>query len=228
MVFSACSTGSSTMKSDTDSLSYAVGIDLGKYLDNMNDQLDGELNVSKVFAAINDVLKDKAAMEQEDAYAFLREYFTVRVPEKNKKASEEFLADVEKSDPEIKKTESGLLYKVIEAGDISVMAANDADQVSVTYEGTLKNGSVFDSSFERGDTATFALNRVIPGWSEGMKLVGKGGKIKLWIPSELGYGAQGAGQKIGANQALVFEVNLIDVIPAAVEETPAEGETPAE
>ena len=82
----------------------------------------------------------------------------------------------------------------------------------------MKTGKIFDSSKQRGDTIEFAVNGVIKGWGEGLQLVGKGGKINLWIPAELAYGEQGAGGAIGPNEALAFEVELIDVMPAATEE----------
>jgi FKBP-type peptidyl-prolyl cis-trans isomerase len=215
-VLSSCGNiGSGKLSSEEDSLAYSVGIDLGQYIKNM----DSTLNIDVVAAAIKDVIDGKQKMSQDTAYAFLREYFTVRKPAKQKKASEEFLAGVEKDTEGIQKTESGLLYVVENPGN-EVKATKDVDQVRVMYKGTLPDGQVFDSSYDRGDTAQFALNQVIKGWSEGMKLVGEGGKIKLWIPSDLAYGEQGAGNgQIGPNQAIQFEVELVSVIPG--EEEPA-------
>lgn len=131
----------------------------------------------------------------------------------NAKASAEWLAEVEKQEG-VKKTESGLCYKVERAGDEKIRPEKDTDRVRVHYEGTLRSGKVFDSSYERKEPITFALNRVIKGWTEGLKLVGKGGKITLWIPSELAYGDRGAGEDIGPNEALKFTVELLDVNPA--------------
>ena len=85
--------------------------------------------------------------------------------------------------------------------------------VLVNYEGKTADGNVFDSSYERNEPISFPLNRVIKGWTEGMKLVGVGGQITLWIPSELGYGERGAGDNIGPNQALEFKVELLEVNP---------------
>lgn len=212
VIFSACNSGSGSLKSEQDSLAYAIGVDLGSYIKNV----DSTLNIDVVSAAIKDVLKNKSKMDQEASYAFLREYFTVRKPAKAKKESEEFLAKVEQENKNIQKTESGLLYEIITPGS-EMKATSDNDTVRVMYKGELKDGKVFDSSYDRGDTAEFALNRVIKGWGEGLKLVGKGGKIKLWIPAELAYGEQ-APQSIGPNQALVFEVELFDVMPGPAEE----------
>lgn len=99
--------------------------------------------------------------------------------------------------------------------------------VVVNYEGKNRKGKVFDSSYERNEPAEFPLNRVIKGWTEGMKLVGKGGKITLWIPAELAYGERGAGRDIGANEALEFSVEVVDVKPY-VEPAPADSTKVAE
>ena len=88
-----------------------------------------------------------------------------------------------------------------------------ADSVEVHYEGRLIDGSVFDSSIERGETVTFGLTQVIPGWTEGLQLMKPGGKFKVIIPPELGYGEGGAGQMIGPNATLVFDVELISIAP---------------
>ena len=131
----------------------------------------------------------------------------------------------------------------MKAGDDNVRATDKRDQVRVLYKGSTRDGKVFDASryedltpedqearkrfnpedYQKTDTATFQLARVIPGWTEGMQLVGKGGKIILWVPSELGYGERGGGRKIGPNEALKFEVELIDVIPY-VDPAPAKSE----
>ena len=131
--------------------------------------------------------------------------------EEAKLASAEWLAEVEKQEG-VQKTESGLLYRIDREGN-DVFATEDSDVVEVNYEGKTRNGNIFDSSYERGESISFALNRVSRGWTEGMKLVGEGGQITLWIPSELAYGERGAGQDIGANEALEFKVELIKVNP---------------
>ncbi len=120
-------------------------------------------------------------------------------------------------------TESGLQYEVIEAGDGPTPSAEDT--VEVHYRGTLVDGTEFDSSYSRGQTVTFGVGQVIPGWTEALQLMPVGSKWKLSIPPELGYGAGGAGQMIGPNAALVFDVELIS-IPSQAEA--AEGEGAAE
>ncbi len=204
---SSCGTASAP-KSEADSLSYALGIDVGKWLKGM----DSTANVDMFAQAIKDVIGNKAKMTDEDAMAFLNEYFMVRKPAKALAEGEAFLAKVEKENKNVKKTESGLLYEIITEGGEKPTSAMDT--VEVNYLGTLPNGEKFDSSYDRNEPATFPLNGVIKGWTEGLQLVGKGGKIKLWIPSELAYGAQQRSQQIGPNQALVFEVEVLDVMPA--------------
>lgn len=212
----SCGMGGASVKSEKDSIAYAVGIDLGHFI---KYRVDSTLNVKVVAKAIQDVLDDKMMMDAEVSQNFLQEVFMVRKPARALKEGEEFLAKVEKDNPSIIKTESGLMYEIIEAGDSEIIAASDDDEVEVVYEGRLKDGTVFDSSIERGDTAKFALSRVIPGWTEGIKLVGKGGKIKLWIPADIGYGAQGGGGGvIGPNEPLIFEVTVVDVHPAEADE----------
>lgn len=130
----------------------------------------------------------------------------------NAEASAKWLAEVEKQEG-VQKTESGILYRIDREGS-DVMATEDTDVVLVNYEGKTADGNVFDSSYERSEPISFPLNRVIKGWTEGMKLVGVGGQITLWIPSELAYGENGAGADIGPNQALEFKVELLEVNPA--------------
>ena len=136
--------------------------------------------------------------------------------EEAKTASAEWLKKIEKKEG-VKKTESGLLYRIDREGN-DVFATADTDTVEVNYEGKTREGKVFDSRYERGESISFALNRVIRGWTEGMKLVGEGGQITLWIPSDMAYGERGAGQDIGPNEALEFKVELIKVTPAEVVE----------
>ena len=214
-IFAACGNvgGAGSIKTEDDSLAYALGIDIGNNLK----QMDSTINVDMLAVGIKDAVNNDSKMDAESAGAFLREYFMVRVPAKAKQASVDFLAGIEKDVKNIKKTESGLLYEVVLEGDKSI-TPKMTDRVRVIYEGKLKTGKIFDSSKQRGDTIEFAVNGVIKGWGEGLQLVGKGGKINLWIPAELAYGEQGAGGAIGPNEALAFEVELIDVMPAATEE----------
>ena len=221
-------------------ISYALGNDIGNNLRKSKMHLQ-YIWLGNGFA---EAWNGTAQMEQTEVMQFLQHYFMVVVPAENEARSKEWIED-KKSEWGTKSTESGLVYKIIDEGDMSKAAKNDEDTVKVHYVGMLQDGTVFDSSiFERrseeqkemmrkyqphmfdengkqleaDEPVQFPLNRVIPGWTEGMKLIGPGGKIKLYIPAELAYGRRGAGNDIGPNEALEFEVELIEVIPAVVEE----------
>lgn len=211
LFFTSCGTTGSP-KSEKDSLAYAIGIDLGKYYARVDSTTGLNMNLEMVFAAMRDVKSKHPKMTDEEAMAYVRDFFTMKLPAQKKAESEAFLASVEKDNKNVQRTASGLLYEIIRPGS-DARSTNIADQVRVLYRGTLRNGTEFDSSYSRGDTAQFVLNQVIPGWTEGMQLIGPGGKIKLWVPPSLAYGEQGQGP-IGPNEALIFEVELIEVIPA--------------
>ena len=161
----------------------------------------------------------------DEASNIIMTYQLNKFPKFNKEASEAWLAKVEKQKG-VQKTESGLLYIIENEGDTSVKPTATCS-VKAHYEGKLRDGYVFDSSLERGEPVEFSLQGVIKGWTEGLQLIGKGGKITLWIPSDLAYGPSTAGM-IGPNEALQFNVELIDVIPAAAPEAPATEEPKAE
>ena len=139
------------------------------------------------------------------------ELIKVQNPERNLQLAKDFLAENGKKDG-IKSTSSGLQYEVISEGPEDGKSPAATDTVEVDYQGTLVNGTEFDSSYARGQSATFALNRVIPGWTEGLQLMSEGDKFRFYIPPELAYGVRGGpGGSIGPNEALIFEVELIDV-----------------
>lgn len=205
------------LKTQSDSLSYAMAVSMGKFTKDMQKLAGSDVNVDMVVAAIRDVVNDKYTLDEMEANDFMNNYFSFVLPERKLKEGQEYLAKVEKETPGIQKTESGLMYEIIEQGN-DVKAAELNDKVRVMYRGLLKDGTEFDSSYVEGrDTTEFAIGQVISGWTEGLKLIGEGGKIKLWIPAELGYGARG-NRNIGPNEPLFFEVELFQVIPAEVKE----------
>lgn len=211
---------------ERDSVSYAFGNDIG-----FNIKESGmPVQVAWIVEAMQNVRDGQPKMEEDAVNQYLQYYFMIKRPAENAEASKKWLEKIEKKSG-VKKTESGLLYKVTREGDADTIARDSRDVVVVNYKGTTRDGKVFDSSYERNEPAEFPLNRVIPGWTEGMKLVGKGGAVTLWIPAELAYGPRGAGRDIGPNEALQFEVEVIDVKPyvepAPVEEN-ADEEAPAE
>ena len=153
----------------------------------------------------------EAKIASDEASNFIMTYQMNRLPKINKEASAAWLAKVEKQKG-VQKSESGLLYRIDKEGDADIKPTAKCS-VKAHYEGKLRDGFVFDSSYERGEPAEFRLSGVIKGWTEGLQYIGKGGQITLWIPSDLAYGESMAGM-IGPNEALEFKVELVDVIPA--------------
>lgn len=223
VVFASLFTSMQTAKSaepiklltSADTLSYSLGMQFGNDLKNNNVQID-----TKVFAqALNDVLNGVVPLLTEDdvknAITNLNNQLRDKEMERQKqlaelniKASKEFLEKNAK-EPGVMQTASGLQYKINVAG--TGIQPTDKDTVEVHYTGKLIDGTVFDSSVERGQTVSFPLGNVIKGWTEGLQLMKEGGKYTFYIPSELGYGDRGAGGVIGPNQALIFDVELIKV-----------------
>lgn len=205
-------------------VSYAFGNDIGSNLR----EAKLPLYLKSLVSGFSDAVNKTIELSDEQIQNYLQNYFMVERPKIELEKSEKWLKKMERKSG-VEKTESGLLYKVIEQGDMSLAATSDDDVVKVNYEGKTMEGKVFDSSYERNEPIEFPLSGVIKGWTEGMKLIGPGGKIILYIPSELAYGERGAGRDIGPNAALEFTVELLEVNPKA-EEAAAETaeETPAE
>ena len=186
-------------------VSKAYGCDLGTNLRASN----MPLQTYWFTKAMTDAVAGECTMTMEESQSYIQNYFMVVLPAQNAEASKEWLAEVEKQKG-VQKTESGLLYRIDRKGD-ETLKPMATDIVKVDYEGTLRNGKVFDSSYKRGEPIEFSLSGVIRGWTEGLQLVGKGGQITLWIPAELAYGQRGAGSDIGPNEALMFKVELHDI-----------------
>ena len=203
------------LESPEDRLSYTIGMDIGQSLSEQDMNLNVELLVAGMQAAY---AGEETLMTQEEALAE-REAFMQRrqaemqqamaeEAEANIAAGEAFMADNAQKEG-VQVTDSGLQYRVIEPGDGAQPAASD--RVTVHYRGSLIDGTVFDSSYDRGEPATFALNQVIPGWTEGVQLMSEGATYEFVIPAELAYGAEGRPGAIGPNSTLVFDVELIAV-----------------
>ena len=189
-----------------DNVSYALGMSIGHQLQQMNAT---ELNIDDFAKAIKDVFAANAQMTDAEAQAAVQNFFQQKAEEQAKAAKaegENFLAENAKK-PGVKTLPSGLQYEVLREGNGRKPTATD--QVECHYEGTLINGQVFDSSYRRGETATFGLNQVIKGWTEGLQLMQEGAKYRFFIPYNLAYGEQGAGQAIPPYAALIFDVELI-------------------
>jgi len=197
--------GSVSIKTAQDSLSYAIGVSMGSQLKSWG-FLDTDINPAIVAGGLNDAFSgEQTKISAQEAGEAMQQYVMTVIPKRNRDNSIKFLEEAQK-EAGAQVTPSGIVYVVVDEGDINLKPTLQ-DTVTVDYEGKLFDGKVFDSSIERGVPATFPLNGVIDGWKEGMQLVGEGGHIKLWIPSNLAYGEYGSGP-IGSNQALFFDVTL--------------------
>ncbi|ASC58258.1 FKBP-type peptidyl-prolyl cis-trans isomerase [Vibrio vulnificus] len=207
-------------KSEDDKAAYAIGVSFANYLSASLDkpsEIGINLNKDLVLKGIEHVFAGNPELNEEETRAALEaldkrvaETMQKKAAEKAdaaKKAGDEFRAEFEKQEGVVK-TDTGLLYQVITPAEGE--KPKDTDTVQVHYKGTLTDGTQFDSSYDRGEPATFPLNRVIPGWTEGVQLMPVGSKFKFVIPPELAYGAQDT-PSIPANSTLVFEVELLKI-----------------
>ena len=197
--------------------SYMVGMDIGESLE----QIEDEVDIAIVIQAIEATLAGEDPKLTEEQRAQVRQRFAAALQERraaemqakaaaNATEGAAFLA-ANKDKPGVEATASGLQYQVLEPGDGEKPTVEDV--VRVHYKGTLLDGTEFDSSYERGEPAMFALAQVVPGWQEGIALMPVGSKYRLWIPGELAYGELGTPNgEIGPNATLVFEVELLEIV----------------
>ena len=192
-----------------DKISYAIGLSLGQ---NLMGSGVTSLEYADLAAGIKDVLeKNQPQISYQEAQQVLGKFFSEleeKIAGEAKAAGEAFLAENAKREG-VKVTESGLQYEVLEATIGQKPKATD--KVRVHYEGTLIDGTVFDSSYKRGESITFGLNQVIKGWTEGLQLMSIGSKYKLYLPYQLAYGERGAGANIPPYAALIFTVELLGI-----------------
>ena len=197
------------VKSEDDKILYSMGAMFGNNLKSLNLK---ESEIAVLVRGITDnALGKKLVVEPGPYQTKVRDFFQKRMAVKSlgeKDKGKKFLANFKK-EAGVKVTASGLAYKILKASTGKKPKATDS--VEVHYHGMLIDGTVFDSSVERKKKITFPLNRVIKGWTEGLQLIGVGGKVKLVIPSELAYGEQGAPPKIPGGATLIFEVELFKV-----------------
>lgn len=206
-------------------MSYSIGLDIGATLKR---QLI-DVNEDLLNKGVQDGLKGNKALltdEQmkETMATFQKEMLAKQAAakkatgEKNAAEGKKFLAQ-NKGKEGVKSTTSGLQYKVLKEG--SGPAPKATDTVKVNYRGTTIDGTEFDSSYKRGQPASFPVNRVIKGWTEALQLMKAGSKYQLFIPAEIAYGERGAGSDIGPNATLLFDVELLEIVPESVTPTPA-------
>jgi FKBP-type peptidyl-prolyl cis-trans isomerase FklB len=215
------------LKDQKDKASYSIGYDIGETFKKQN----VELNPDALFGGLKDALAGKeAALTKEDRektlQAFQKEMMEKQVAAskeaatKNAAEGEKFLTENKKKEG-VKTTASGLQYKVLKEG--SGASPKETDTVVTNYKGTLLDGTEFDSSYKRNEPASFPVNRVIKGWTEALQLMKPGAKYQLFIPSSLAYGERGAGQLIGPNATLIFDVELLSIKPPEPAATVAPG-----
>ena len=203
------------LKTELDSVSYAIGMDVARNVKTNVSEIDSELFIQ---GYMNFLDSTNILIKEENCQQVLSAYFQKKQAEKmkekqaegekNKVANEKFLED-NKSKDGVKVTESGLQYLVMKEGTGEKPTAES--KVKVHYHGTLIDGTVFDSSVDRGEPAEFGVNQVIKGWTEGLQLMSVGSKYKFFIPQDLAYGARQTGDKINPYSTLVFEVELLEV-----------------
>ena len=193
-----------------DKVSYALGLSIGNNFQNSGIKC---LQVEDFVQGLSDVLNEKQpAISYDEAKKVINDFFLRLHKEKleiNKKAGEEFLS-INKGRAGVVTLPSGLQYQVLQQGNGEKPKATD--KVKCHYHGTLINGTVFDSSVERGTPAVSGVNQVIPGWVEALQLMPVGSKWRLFIPSNLAYGENGAGEMIEPNSTLIFDVELLDIV----------------
>ncbi len=209
------------LTTNMDSVSYILGVNLGTQL--RQDSI--QATVDAIAAGVIDAMGDKIKIDEATRTSVIQAFVTnlqakqqakqqadvdkmKSMGPKNLEEGTKFL-DANKSKEGVKVTASGLQYKIIKAG--SAKKAKATDEVTVNYKGTLLDGTIFDSSYDRGQPATFPLNGMIPGWTEGLQLIGEGGKVMLYIPQNLAYGENGMGAVIPPNATLIFEVELMKI-----------------
>ena len=193
-----------------DKVSYALGLSIGNNFQNSG---INDLQIEDFVKGLKDILGGQTPeISYDEAKQVINDYFMKLQKEKfeiNKKAGEEFLS-INKGKAGVVTLPSGLQYQVLQKGEGPKPTASD--KVKCHYHGTLINGTVFDSSVQRGEPAVFGVSQVIPGWVEALQLMPVGSKWRLFIPSDLAYGEHGAGEAIEPNSALVFDVELLDIV----------------
>ena len=210
MVMVACGGRSHSIKmqDSADSLSYIIGMNIAYNIM----QMDSTVRSEQIIAGIADVLEGAPKMTLEEGKFYLLSYMNYDVYERVRNYEEQYLKDLAASDNAVVRANSGLTYKVGELGDMGKTINSDRDTVAFTYRVTNMAGKEVDRTEHRADTLRTQVGRLQSGLKEGVKLIGQGGKITLWIPSSMAYGSQGDEQKeIEPNEMLRYELNIVDV-----------------
>jgi FKBP-type peptidyl-prolyl cis-trans isomerase FklB len=215
---------SQELKTDKDKLSYSMGVATGTQMKRQSVDVDVDMFSKGLRDAVSGGKLQMTEQQIQDTLMKFQQEMTAKQAEKtkqlaeiNKKEGDAFLAE-NKSKEGVKTLPSGLQYKILTEG--KGKSPKETDTVTTHYRGTLIDGTEFDSSVKRGQPATFAVKGVIKGWTEALQLMKEGSKWQLFIPSDLAYGERGAGQQIGPNAALIFEVELLSIQAAAEKKEP--------
>ena len=203
-------------ETDKEKISYAIGVSMTQQIVDISDEID----LPMLQKGMTDKIRgNELLVTDEEARSLLRAFSEklrarqmeaiAQAAKKNLEAGQAYLNE-NKTKEGVVTTESGLQYMILKEGEGK--SPQSSDSVKVHYEGTKLDGTVFDSSYKRNEPVTFRANQVIKGWTEGLQLMKEGGKYRLFIPSDLAYGEAGAGQQIGPNEVLLFDVELLEVI----------------
>jgi FKBP-type peptidyl-prolyl cis-trans isomerase FklB len=220
------------LKTDIDKVSYSIGLQVGFNFVKQNEALkkqNVQINIDAMIDGVKDAVAGKPKLNTDQVRQVLTGFekdMTQKVQasaQKNKTEGEKFLAENKKKEG-VKTTASGLQYKVMKEGNGA--QPKESDVVTVNYRGTLIDGTEFDSSYKRGQPATFPLNGVIKGWTEGLQLMKVGSKYQLFVPANLAYGERQMGPDIGPDATLIFEVELLDVKAGGAAASPTASPTP--
>ncbi|EOC1288010.1 FKBP-type peptidyl-prolyl cis-trans isomerase [Cronobacter muytjensii] len=224
----AAADSKAAFQNDDQKSAYALGASLGRYMENSlkeQEKLGIKLDKNQLIAGVQDAFADKSKLSDQEIEQTLQAFETrvkgaaqakVEKDATENEAKGKAYREKFAKEKGVKTSSTGLLYKVEKEG--TGAAPKESDTVVVNYKGTLIDGQEFDNSYKRGEPLSFRLDGVIPGWTEGLKNIKKGGKIKLVIPPELAYGKNGV-PGIPANSTLVFDVELLDINPAAKADT---------
>ena len=213
----ACGQDKAEIKTDDQKASYALGFRSAEQMRSLEN-----LDLDAMVAGLRDGFKEggESRLGEEDLDQLIRDFQGRMIAAEQKKMEEKAGANLEASETFLKEngaregvttTDSGLQYEVLASGEEGAASPTLEDTVEVHYHGTLPDGTVFDSSVDRGQPATFGLQHIIKGWQEALPMMKEGDKWKIVVPPALGYGEQGAGGDIGPNQVLIFEIELLDV-----------------
>ena len=197
---------------DQKQVSYALGLGIGQNLLGMGAK---DIIIDEFAHGVKDVLEGKKLeIDHKTAQIIVSQYIDEldkKMTAARQEANKQFL-DENKKREGVVELPSGLQYYVVNKGNVDGKRAKETDRVQCHYEGRLLDGNVFDSSYQRGEPAVFGVNQVIKGWTEALQLMPEGAKWTLFIPSEMAYGAQGAGQVIPPHSALIFDVELLKIL----------------